>query len=345
MQKNVATLAIVSLLALACSSSQKFYPGASQASTDVGVAGNGGASVASGGSAVTGGRSGTGGATSSSGGAAGSGDGTGGKAILLLNGDFEQGSGDLPAVWQTGAWDTTRAAFHWVTGAGRNGSHAGVIESSTTNDAFFMQKGIGNPFRVYKLGGYIKGEGLSDGAGATIGLPGWGPSVGGTGTFDWTLFQMPVATIADGSFEVWVRIGGYSNTTSGKAFFDDLTLVEDNSYVSWVGKHVAFMLLAADTAGISDAHFSSWLNHLDSVYETYAELVGAVPSNGDAMGVFALSGISAWAYAGFPIQWNRDYVSDTLKSINDNDDWCFGIMHEMGHNLLTGTSHRDHFQS
>ena len=350
MQTKLAALAISPLLSLACSASGKSHAdaGLGQATTEVGGTHNDVSTLDVSSSAVdegtpdfgagaaTGGRMGAGGATASLGGAPGSGGegGMGGRTDLLLNGDFEQGSGDTPAVWQRDSgWDPAHAAYHWVAGAGRNGSYASTIESSTANDAHFMQNGVGEPFRVYKLSGYIKGQGLSGGAGATIGLPGWGPNVGRTGTFDWTLFEMPVATIADGSFEVWVRIGGYGNVTSGKAYFDDLTMVQDDRYVSRIGKHVAFMLRASDTTSITDVNFTSWLNRLDSVYEAYADLVGAIPHGGQSMGVFSLSGLSAWADAGYPIQWNQDYVSETLKSVNDTDEWCFGIMHEMGHNF------------
>ena len=46
--------------------------------------------------------------------------------------------------------------------------------------------------------------------------------------------------------------------------------------------------------------------------------------------------IDAWAYAGYPIQWNRDYVASTLDEVARYDNAVFGIMHEMGHNFAPG---------
>ena len=46
--------------------------------------------------------------------------------------------------------------------------------------------------------------------------------------------------------------------------------------------------------------------------------------------------IDAWAYAGYPIHWNRDYVASTLDEVARYDNAVFGIMHEMGHNFAPG---------
>jgi hypothetical protein len=44
--------------------------------------------------------------------------------------------------------------------------------------------------------------------------------------------------------------------------------------------------------------------------------------------------INAWAYAGEPIQWNENYISSELLSLNKGN-WSFGIMHETGHNFAS----------
>lgn len=45
--------------------------------------------------------------------------------------------------------------------------------------------------------------------------------------------------------------------------------------------------------------------------------------------------INAWAYAGNPIQWNENYITETLMSVKEGD-WCFGLMHELGHDFAPG---------
>ena len=83
---------------------------------------------------------------------------------------------------------------------------------------------------------------------------------------------------------------------------------------------------------ISDSQIDEWLLKLDKVYEAYIELFsGRKPFEGKIV-TLRSAAIDAWAYAGNPVQWNQDYISSALLNVGKGD-WCFGIMHELGHNF------------
>ena len=85
---------------------------------------------------------------------------------------------------------------------------------------------------------------------------------------------------------------------------------------------------------ITTEQLSEWLSNLDRMYEQFVYLMnGLKPFNGRKMTIRSVDGISAWAYAGNPIQWNSAYIADQLEAFVTDGDWSFGIMHEMGHNF------------
>ena len=63
----------------------------------------------------------------------------------------------------------------------------------------------------------------------------------------------------------------------------------------------------------------------------YEMATGKVPFDGKIISIRSKE-IDAWAYAGNPIQWNKNYIYESLQTIR-RGDWCFGIMHEIGHNF------------
>ena len=86
---------------------------------------------------------------------------------------------------------------------------------------------------------------------------------------------------------------------------------------------------------VSEEVIGDWLSKLDKVYDSYVELFsGRKPFGGKKIRIRSCS-IDAWAYAGNPIQWNEDYISETLMSVKKGD-WCFGLMHEIGHDFAPG---------
>ncbi len=85
---------------------------------------------------------------------------------------------------------------------------------------------------------------------------------------------------------------------------------------------------------ISYNNLVRWLDHLDAAYDSYYNLVGAKPNNGDTINLVSSDKDIGymWVYPNTStIYWNEDYIADGLKQINKYDDWHFGALHEMGH--------------
>ena len=70
--------------------------------------------------------------------------------------------------------------------------------------------------------------------------------------------------------------------------------------------------------------------------------MGAKPYEDRKLAIQTTKGIYAgyWAVAGYPIIWSANYsiVEEALSQIDQYDDWCFGILHEIGHVFNIGDS-------
>jgi hypothetical protein len=114
-------------------------------------------------------------------------------------------------------------------------------------------------------------------------------------------------------------------------FISAQTYVTDTS-----DDHFSTYLRSYDKANITQVNMNRWLDHLDVCYDRLLELTGHTPElNQD--GRITVKSVDynpgGWAVAGNPILWQREYVAGSLIEINDNDDWCFGIIHEISHDF------------
>lgn len=85
---------------------------------------------------------------------------------------------------------------------------------------------------------------------------------------------------------------------------------------------------------ISYSNLIRWLGHLDTAYNSYYNLVGAKPNNGNVINIVSSSESHGcmWIYPNTStIYWKEDYIADGLRQIDKYDDWHFGILHEIGH--------------
>lgn len=141
------------------------------------------------------------------------------------------------------------------------------------------------------------------------------------------------------------RLGNWWNLVSGKVMFDNLTIVPDNSLTRIEGNNIYLDLESTDLTSISNTNLNKWINRLDNAYEAYEDLVGFTPYNGEKMGILSTHYYpGGWAVAGNPIKWHQIYVSPELANINNNDDWSFGILHEISHNFdIEGWNFNDEF--
>jgi len=174
----------------------------------------------------------------------------------LLNGGFEDGS-TAPAQWATEAWASGRTTFTWDIAHPRSGSRSIKIVSDQEDDARWIQTVVVQSQTDYRLSGCIKTENVAhrpDGtdAGANLSLMGgWIRSEGVFGTSDWTCTSVVFNTGTDTQVTVAARLGFYSGTTTGTAWFDDLRLERMDTVQSIV------VQVDADTQdGMEDTYFS-----------------------------------------------------------------------------------------
>lgn len=255
----------------------------------------------------------------------------------IANSSFESGSGTMPADWTEDAW-SSGSTFTWESNAGINGSKCISITSTSYNDARWVQTVQLTPGKAYSLSAYVKGENIiPDGtstAGANICLMGgWtaSDSTESTGTFGWKKIYVDFIAPESGSVQIGCRLGFYGSLMQGKVYFDNIELTElerrsgTNLYLDLEGNQWS------NFTGTNDAR---WIGHLDNAYDKYYELVGTKPYSGVKIGIMSAHIYPGyWAIAGNPINWNQPYVAEEIGRINANDDWSFGILHEIGHDF------------
>ncbi|MDO4739531.1 MAG: glycosyltransferase family 39 protein [Eubacteriales bacterium] len=143
---------------------------------------------------------------------------------LLSNPEIDLSEGQA-AGWSADAWDMNRSAF----AVDENGLEGGClyISNMQENDARFVQRVAVEPNTVYRFSCHIKAQGAFGAAGANI-------SVGqshalSTPVYDtngeWVETSFYGVTGEDQTeIAVYLRLGGYSATTTGEAWFDRVSV-------------------------------------------------------------------------------------------------------------------------
>jgi hypothetical protein len=265
---------------------------------------------------------------------------------LLPNGGFEEGTGDAPAGWTHSGPEVKGTSFRWDTSGGVDDSRCLSIRIDTEpNDSYWSTKLRLKPETAYLFRGKIKAQNVVvEQQGGTVGanlcqVGVWGCSTDpkkSTGTFDWTPFELDIATGETGEIELGCRLGHWYSTSTGEVWFDDLEVVENPAYHRYEGKHVYLLFTDDDTRGISSEHLARWIGHLDQAYEAMADLTGHVPFGGARIGFYPTTwDCGGGLVAGNPIYWQRgsNWVPEALREIDQKDDWSFGPLHEIGHDF------------
>lgn len=269
---------------------------------------------------------------------------SGPKKNYVANGDFE---GDISleiakeavaGEWRyLGGWNPDAAQVTHADGKGVDGSRClSIIALNQDTDVMCAQKIIGLvPGGYYKASAKVKTDMIIGGKGANICLDYlWAPSSAGlTGSNSkWKSISLDVDDVPEsGEITLCLRLGSTAASSSGLVYFDDVKMYENEDLYIRSSKHFKLVIDKKDLI-VSDDVIDGWLANLDKVYECYRELFsGMVPFDGKITTIRAAT-IGAWAYAGNPIQWNRDYIEQTLSMVR-RGDWCFGLMHEIGHNF------------
>ena len=153
---------------------------------------------------------------------------------LLMNGSFEEGT-DAPSWWDKAAWQMPYSTFEWSDIFAHSGIRSIKISNNTANDSYWSQAVNVQPNSDYRLSGWIMTDNVAhssewDDAGANLSI------LDGSGSHrytspklfwdnPWTYVTLDFNTAASTQITVAARLGMYSGTTTGWAWFDDLKLV------------------------------------------------------------------------------------------------------------------------
>lgn len=266
---------------------------------------------------------------------------------IIANPNFEETidltkyTGDLSTGrwYYVGGWCDNYASVRQLDNWGYKDSRCvAIIASEHTVDVGIAQRIKVIPGKFYRVSARVKtinvsGANAESGASLAINTTFGKKSARVYGTTDWTTVTLDIEP--DGEYiEIALKLGANSDDAKGEAYFDNVTISYNTSLYSCESEHI---ILITDKSRVtaSDEVISAWLSNLDKVYEAYVELFsGRKPHDGKKITI--RSGIiDAWAYAGNPIQWNEDYVAETISSVAKGD-WCFGLMHELGHDFAPG---------
>ncbi len=198
---------------------------------------------------------------------------------LVVNGGFEQLDDDgLPTGWYTEAYlNREGISLYSMTGDAHTGENAAVVENCDMNDARFAQRIMVEPNTMYRLSGWVWAEGNEDvGRGANLSIEGmhrFSESVYDTAG-EWYYVEYYGETGDDQhELTIFVRLGGYSGESIGRAAFDDIELVAVEELPVGVYAEPWYSVQApVQIAPISDADagvakpFWPWLLGLSAAY-------------------------------------------------------------------------------
>lgn len=264
--------------------------------------------------------------------------------IDIPNGNFEDFvdfTGEK-GVWKKGnAWYTSRATFTYLESGGVGNSACIKIsctDGTNTTDAPAVQTISGLTVGVpYELSADIKTQGVDKGRGGSVGIFDWSGYIASgayTGTNGWSnrkvLFVPESETV-----EICCRLGFWGADSRGTVWFDNVKLQTLQDIYTRESEHIT-LYLHKDLVTVSNSIIDEWLGDLDKAYEAYCDLFSFFkPYDGKKMPILS-NEVSAWAIAGYPIQWNPNYITSTLKDVEKHDDSVFGILHEIAHNFAPG---------
>ncbi|MBD5224708.1 MAG: hypothetical protein HDS68_01905 [Bacteroidales bacterium] len=245
-------------------------------------------------------------------------------------------------------WTFPSEAVKYMPVADENGGGCVRISSEERGANAITHKLTGlDPRRLYRVKARFKCDSVAEGRGAVIylrpenhGEQPWNASEFIYGTTPWQEVYMDFVPDQQGNATICCGLGfPWSTANGGKAkgsvLVDDVSVALtplDNLYIL-DGKHIR-LLLEADKVNVSPDAMKGWLAQLDDAYEAYTDLIGEVPFDGRKINILNTPGIEPgyWALAGNPILWNSHVaVARELQNFADNNDCCFGIMHEIGH--------------
>jgi hypothetical protein len=241
--------------------------------------------------------------------------------------------GSTPSGWWVDGYNMWKATTTWEYSSGVNNSRCVSITANTENDVRWKKNYQLSPNEYYKISVDIKGENITGGKGATLGIAdSWDTTMGLYDTFGWKKEVFYTKAPDSGLITLALRIGHNGAVSSGKVYFDNLTI---EPMPKMINNSTYFRAaISKDLMNhITTDNMKKWMGRLDQSYEAYRELVGTAPFDGVKTDIMSTHKTPAWAYSGNPIKWNQDYIPEALQKINNEGDWSFGMLHEIGHNF------------
>ncbi len=153
-------------------------------------------------------------------------------AFTIINGNFETPVDfyDVKSPWVIQAFIPQDAVVVWGANIGRDNSGGVSIEApnGALNDISVAQTIRVAPGKTYRLSTWVKTENVQGEYGANVCLyGGFERSAPVFGTTDsWKMISFEFTAPASGEVIVAVRLGFFSGVTTGKAYFDDVTIEE-----------------------------------------------------------------------------------------------------------------------
>lgn len=179
-------------------------------------------------------------------------------ANLLPNGSFEiLNSSNQPEDWYATAYRSQAGYSRMVVTdeTAYSGQYCAMVENASSNDARFTCTVKVKPASLYRLSGYVLVDTMEDtGNGANFGIEGIYSFSDGLFDTDgeWQYLEWYGETGEDQTeVTVGIRVGGYSAESTGKAYFDDMTLEEVDALPQHV---IASLWYSADTTSASQSH-------------------------------------------------------------------------------------------
>lgn len=239
--------------------------------------------------------------------------------------------------WSESSYLDEGVNYSWDANGGIHGSPCILIENQIPNDSRLVLPLDLLPGEQYILQGWIRGEGILHHEGEQV-----GPNLSIYDTYSyvaepgrnssWTFVEMTFQY--EEGMQLACRLGHYGGTATGKAYFDDLQILQLEMTSGLEGEHIILSLESDDLVHTNPESLNRWLDNLDMVYEELQEFSGLTPFNSQKMEIASVrQNPGGWAVAGNPILWMKEYIKDELKLMTQRDDWIFGIIHEISHNF------------
>ncbi|MCM1501958.1 MAG: hypothetical protein NC115_04745 [Bacteroidales bacterium] len=278
-------------------------------------------------------------------------------AIQIVNGTFEEG---LDGWTVKDYYNGSKAILEIVEGQGVKDSRCLKIQQLPENGKCCIaveQRLTGlEPDQMYRITARIRYSDIpsGEGTGPVVFSPNtkqyWNSSryLYGTDLKQWTTVTMDFMSDDNGEATISAALGfwqgGMANggRSTGTAYFDNISVKKiSDELFTLEGEHVKIYIEPSKVT-VPTTVLSKWLERLDMMYVSYTELMGAAPHEGRKLAIQTTRGIYSgyWALAGYPILWSMNYtaVEESFAQMKDYDDWCFGLMHEMGHVFNLGNS-------